>query len=68
MKDWRADHPAKQLRDLTDRDCKECAMDSTRKKRVTILLGVFLAAGLIIAILYGRQRLFTKTEPIVLTA
>lgn len=43
-------------------------MDSKRKKRVAILLGVLLAVGLIIVILYGRQRLFTKTEPIVLSA
>jgi len=41
-------------------------MDPTSKKRVTILLGALLAAGLVIAVLYARQRLFTKTEPIVL--
>jgi len=43
-------------------------MDPTLKKRVAILVGALLAAGLIIALLYGRQRLFTKTEPIVLAA
>lgn len=42
-------------------------MDPTLKKKVAILLGVLLAAGVVIALLYGRQRLFTKTKPIVLT-
>ena len=43
-------------------------MDATLKRRVAILLGTLLIVGVVIAILYGRQRLFTKSEPIVLTA
>lgn len=43
-------------------------MDPTSKKKLAILVAVLLAAGLVIILIYGRQRLFTKTEPIVLTA
>jgi hypothetical protein len=37
-----------------------------RKKIILLLLGAIAGVILIFAILYMRQRLFTKTEPIVL--
>jgi hypothetical protein len=36
------------------------------KKLFTFLLGALLAFGLVLALLYVRQRLFTRTQPIVL--
>lgn len=36
------------------------------KKLFTFLLGALLAFSLVLALLYVRQRLFTRTRPIVL--
>lgn len=41
-------------------------MTPKTKKLLTLLLGALCAAGLVLALLYVRQRLFTKTDPIVL--
>lgn len=43
-------------------------MDAELKKVVTVLLGILLLVGLVVAILYARQRLFTRSEPIVLSS
>lgn len=39
---------------------------NTDKKVLTFLLGALLAFFLVVALLYVRQRLFTKSAPIVL--
>jgi hypothetical protein len=41
---------------------------NTNKKRLTFLLGALLAFLLVVAALYVRQRLFTKSAPIVLSS
>lgn len=41
---------------------------NTNKKLLTFLLGALLAFVLVIAALYVRQRLFTKSTPIVLAS
>jgi len=43
-------------------------MNSQLKTALLIIFGVLAVAGLIVAIVYIRQRLFTKTEPIVLAS
>lgn len=43
-------------------------MNSQLKTALLIILGVLAVTGLIVAIFYIRQRLFTKTEPIVLAS
>jgi hypothetical protein len=40
----------------------------SKKKLLTFLLGALLAFVLVVAVLYVRQRLFTRTEPIVLAS
>lgn len=34
----------------------------------TFLLGLFLALGLVLVVLYVRQQMFTRTRPIVLSS
>ncbi len=43
-------------------------MNSQQKKFVLLVLALLLVGGVVIAILYSRQRLFTRTEPIVLAS
>ncbi len=43
-------------------------MNSHQKKLVLLVLALLLVGGVVIAILYSRQRLFTRTEPIVLAS
>jgi hypothetical protein len=43
-------------------------MNPQLKTALLLILGVVAIAGLIAAIIYLRQRLFTKTEPIVLSS
>jgi hypothetical protein len=43
-------------------------MNDKPQSVIFLLFGILLATALIIAILYARQRLFTRTEPIVLAA
>lgn len=43
-------------------------MDSRQKKLALLVLALLLVGGVVIAILYSRQRLFTRTEPIVLAS
>lgn len=43
-------------------------MNSQQKKLVALILALLLVGGVVIAILYSRQRLFTRTEPIVLAS
>lgn len=40
----------------------------SKKKLLTFLLGALLAFVLVVAVLYVRQRLFTRTGPIVLAS
>lgn len=43
-------------------------MNPQLKTALLLILGVLALAGLIAALFYMRQRLFTKTEPIVLSS
>jgi flagellar biogenesis protein FliO len=36
-------------------------------KVITFLVGLLLALGLVLVVFYIRQKMFTRTEPIVLT-
>ena len=43
-------------------------MNSQLKTALLLILGILAAAALIAALYYMRQRLFTKTEPIILAS
>lgn len=43
-------------------------MNPTTRKVLKILLALLLSAGLVIALIYARQRLFARTEPIILSS
>lgn len=42
--------------------------DGELKKVIIVLSGIVILVGLLVAILYARQRLFTRAEPIVLAS
>jgi CHASE3 domain sensor protein len=43
-------------------------MNSQQKKLALLVLALLLVGVVVIAVLYTRQRLFTRTEPIVLAS
>jgi len=43
-------------------------MERKQRQLLSVVLGALCAIAVIIAIIYVRQRLFTRTEPIVLSA
>ncbi|HSM58171.1 MAG TPA: hypothetical protein VK879_18595 [Candidatus Sulfomarinibacteraceae bacterium] len=43
-------------------------MDGESKKVIILLSTIVIVVGLLLAILYARQRLFTRSEPIVLSS
>lgn len=43
-------------------------MNPELRKAALLLLAIVLVVGLIVVFLYARQRLFTRSEPIVLSS